>query len=677
MARSQPCSPSAPAPVVGIGGAVAGQRLRQDVRADVDLAGHVVVPAQRHGQLERELGVVAGERRLERGVEVAALAPHPGEPLGLVVPDEPEASRAHEVGEVLGVPDEHAFALARRGELLCGVVAERLQHRPPRPTCRVLGHDERLVDQPPDDAVDLVGTDDQTIGRGAAAGADGGLGRRPAREHRQPTEHDPLLRREQVVTPVDHGPERLLARFDRARSARQHGEPVVEAIDEVVDRRRAQPCGRQLDRQREPVEPRAELHQSLGRSVIERRACRVGAGPLDEQLDRIGLRQRREGEGELTGDRERLATRGEDADVGAPDEDPVHDGCSVGHDVLAVVDHQQQIGVDERVDHTVDRVDHRARSRRRLLDVGQPDRPGERPHRCVAVAVRCELDERRPVAATCELERGRGLADPTWPEQGDEPVGGDECGQLVDLGRAPDERREPGREGASGGQGRRRFDGDRGAAGRRDVVGAVEDLAFERLQLGTGFEPQILGQPGAGGLIQPQRCRLVARAVVGDHLQRPPAFVVRVGSAQRHQLRAAPRRDRHRAPSTRVGGPGRRRRSRRRAAGHRPRSVPRRARRAARPARGPRPRPRPRARGAARARRGRCRRRRAACSARGRARRRPARSPCAASTAPPGARSPTGRRRATAVRPDRRPADRRVEPRRALPGRGAAAPAAA
>jgi hypothetical protein len=102
-------------------------------------------------------------------------------------------------------------------------------------------------------------------------------------------------------------------------------EPVVEPVGDLGRGQRAQPRRRQLDRERQPVEPPADLDDGAHVLVGHREARAHGGRAVGEQLhrrERQRLRRRgvRRGQAQrgdrgehLTHDRERLAGRGEHA----------------------------------------------------------------------------------------------------------------------------------------------------------------------------------------------------------------------------------------------------------------------------------------------------------------------------------------------------------------------------
>ena len=87
----------------------------------------------------------------------------------------------------------------------------------------------------------------------------------------EPLEHPPLVVEQQVVAPLDDRAERLLAGQGGAGAARQQPEPVVEAVGELLHRDQPAPGGGQLDRERETVEPGADVFDDGRRRRASRR----------------------------------------------------------------------------------------------------------------------------------------------------------------------------------------------------------------------------------------------------------------------------------------------------------------------------------------------------------------------------------------------------------------------
>ena len=143
-----------------------------------------------------------------------------------------------------------------------------------------------------------------------------------------------------------------MPRVDARPLAGEQGEALVEAGRQRLDADRAHPRRRQLDRQRQPVEPPADLRHRRQAALVELEARARLGGAVGEQLRRrrrTGPRRRRAGaparrSGASTwtdspGKPERLPTgrqHGQPQAVSAEALDQGHDGTE---DVLAVVEH--------------------------------------------------------------------------------------------------------------------------------------------------------------------------------------------------------------------------------------------------------------------------------------------------------------------------------------------------
>ena len=114
----------------------------------------------------------------------------------------------------------------------------------------------------------------------AAAGKDG-----------QAAEDGLLLRREEIVAPGDRIAHRLLAGREGAGAARQERQPLLQPLQQRLRREDLDPRGGQLDGQRQPVEPGADLGHGgrVGSGHGEVRLDRLR--PLDEQAHRLVLAQ--------------------------------------------------------------------------------------------------------------------------------------------------------------------------------------------------------------------------------------------------------------------------------------------------------------------------------------------------------------------------------------------------
>ena len=92
----------------------------------------------------------------------------------------------------------------------------------------------------------------------------GGFERPPAGERRESPQQLAFGVREQVVAPVDGRFQRSLPPDRRPARPGEQSKAIVEARVDLLDRQHLQPRRRQLDRQRDPVEPPAYLGDGAG-----------------------------------------------------------------------------------------------------------------------------------------------------------------------------------------------------------------------------------------------------------------------------------------------------------------------------------------------------------------------------------------------------------------------------
>ncbi len=232
--------------------------------------------------------------------------------------------------------------------------------------------------------------------------------------------------------------------FQAAPRADQQPEPLIETITHLARRHRRHPRGRQLDGQRNPVEPSADLHHRGGLiSRGHREARGNAAGAFDKQAHRRGVDarthlQRGHQPQLLVGDPQSFA-----AGRQHPHRRRVRQNRldqirrSVTH-VLAVVEHQQPDPALQRGGHTVSQAlarllgdaqhrGHRIGHRRRIGDRGQLEQP----------------DTVRELIGQARRNFGRqaGLTDPAHPGQRHQPMS---LQRLLHLGQfcfASDEAR--------------------------------------------------------------------------------------------------------------------------------------------------------------------------------------------------------------------------------------------
>jgi hypothetical protein len=163
---------------------------------------------------------------------------------------------------------------------LLGGVLDRLEEREPRLTGRLLAPHKALVDErrQPVERVhaQLGGRASHGLGSGEVEAA---------AEHGQPLEHPAGGPVEQLMAPLDRTPQGPLPLRD-VRGACGAPRQVQAALEPLVDGSRcqeAQPCGRELDRQRHAAEVGHDRGHVGGVGVRQREARSHRAAARDEQ----------------------------------------------------------------------------------------------------------------------------------------------------------------------------------------------------------------------------------------------------------------------------------------------------------------------------------------------------------------------------------------------------------
>ena len=251
------------------------------------------------------------------------------------------------------MPSRLELAL-REQELLGGVVADGLQQAIAGAPGRLVALHEALGGQR-GDVVDHVRDADRL----AAAHCLGGIHVEAPGEHGAPSQRALLGRREEVVRPVDQRPERPLARQRGASAASEQPEALVESVSQLVERQRARPRRDELERQRDAVEPPADVGDRGRVDRVDRRIeaaareCdRRGVGPIRTRPTRAGSRSPGSGtvsdrsqytDSPSTPSGSRLVAR--TVTPGARAEQSVHQRRAGVEQMLAVVEHEHDVAV--------------------------------------------------------------------------------------------------------------------------------------------------------------------------------------------------------------------------------------------------------------------------------------------------------------------------------------------
>ncbi len=247
--------------------------------------------------------------------------------------------------------------------------------------------------------------------------------------------------------------QRPLAVGQVARPAAQDIEAAPQAVAQLGRREQAKSRRSQLDRQGQPVEPRADLADDRRRLVIEAEAGPRLTPALDEERHcggghRTGRpgrqRERRHGQELLATDPQRLAARHEECELRAS-ADQLGGVIGGRHHLFEVVEDEEELArpkvLGERVPQVVV-ARHREASR-----LGDRDEDGD------GFARLRQVDEEDAVGVVLEDVRRRldgqsRLADPARAGERHEPdrVAPKQPRELVELGRATDQRRRRARQ---------------------------------------------------------------------------------------------------------------------------------------------------------------------------------------------------------------------------------------
>ena len=187
-----------------------------------------------------------------------------------------------------------------------------------------------VVDERPE-RVDVGPTD--SLGR---------LERRAAGEDRQAREDVALALAEQVDAPRHRLAQRLLAGRKVARAAGEDTEPRIESRPQRPWSQGSDPCGGELDRQRQPVDAPADLAQVVCVAGVSRERRLEQARPLHEELDRVLLGQRRNRKDVLSRHVQNGAARRQHRQPRRPRREARKARSRFAH-VLQVVDDEQQL----------------------------------------------------------------------------------------------------------------------------------------------------------------------------------------------------------------------------------------------------------------------------------------------------------------------------------------------
>ena len=249
-----------------------------------------------------------------------------------------------------------------------------------------------------------------------------------------------------------------------AIAAHQQAKTLVEQAHDLVDRKHRNSRGRELQRQRDAVEPDADRGDRAGTLLLQVEVRPVLARPIDEQLHcvrarnrrriglRVGQRQHAQRIDALGADAQWLPAGGDDAHVGRFAQQGVHQVGAGAQHVLAVVEDQQQLlpaqvvaqGLLQRLARGFLDAEHlrqRAAHQRRIEQRGEVDEPDAVPKGIEHFGGSLQCQPRLADAAgSRQRQQSRRRQQPL--EFGDLPLAADEGREhLRQVGARPIERR--------------------------------------------------------------------------------------------------------------------------------------------------------------------------------------------------------------------------------------------
>ena len=147
-------------------------------------------------------------------------------------------------------------------------------------------------------------------------------------------------------------------------AVRQQHEPVVHSVQQLRHAKRIHPRRRQLDRERQPVQPRHQLGHRLPGRLVERETRIHPPGPVREQRHRLafrpgigvaGVRQRQRPEPvpHFPGYPQRLPARRQHPHVVGAEQQPAAQLRGRADHMLAVVQHEQQLPLGQHLGQRV------------------------------------------------------------------------------------------------------------------------------------------------------------------------------------------------------------------------------------------------------------------------------------------------------------------------------------
>ena len=366
-----------------------------------------VAPAQGLGEVVVRTHHVAHELRAPRGGRTAQ---------GL----------ASALQRLIGEAVEGGVAPTARLEPVQREPPHALEHPVPRRRAGRVGDHQRGVHELVDQGVEAL-----VVAVGARQPA-GGAAIEGSSEHGEMLEQLALVRAEEVVGPPDRLGHAAVARRAAEPRPIEHVGALAEAFGDLGRTHRAGARGGDLQCEREPVQPAAQIHDGIEVGTLDAHTGLAGA--LEEQLDRrpgqrIGRAdsrhlERRQRDDGLAGQLQRRPAGGQHRRLLADLEDAPDRAGRRLQEVLAVVDQEQHLAIAGRVQQRLERLEPQLRGERARDGVGIVDAGQVHAARAEREALR---GARHRFVGEC------GLAHTARPDQRDETPGLQPAVDVVEL----------------------------------------------------------------------------------------------------------------------------------------------------------------------------------------------------------------------------------------------------
>ena len=385
------------------------------------------------------------QRPRQRGTDVLMLLGDPAKPLAPAGPLDLGRGPLDEVEIVRGVRTPRIALAVLLAQAQAGVLRDRVEHAEAGAAVRPdAGEDQALVPQRREEAQRAVAGRHELLGR---------LDRPAAGEDAEPGEQRLLVGIEQRVAPVDRGAQRPLPLGKIAWPVGEKRDPLLEPLEDRLQRKDAGVCRGELDREREPVEAPADREHLATMAAADVQIGIRGGRARGKQVARVGVGKRRHRVLDLGRHAQQLAARRQHREAWALVEQST-DERRRRKDTLEVVQEEQQLAVaDSPRERVLERLSRLFTDVEHLRDRGQNLRRVVDP---------CEPDEERAVDerardATGYLEGEARLAGATGTgERHERCVATDELREVAELPIAIDERQTRRRDVARRARPRRR-----------------------------------------------------------------------------------------------------------------------------------------------------------------------------------------------------------------------------